>query len=99
MPLEKPDLQHLRSAHGYIDLGMYEAANAELEAIDPLCRHLPEVLIARVAIYCALKKWELMATVGKKLVEWNPDEPGNFIDWAYATRRAESIHLARVILT
>ena len=26
-------------------------------------------------------------------------EPGHSVDWAYATRRAESIHLARAILT
>ena len=78
---------------------MFEEANAELEEIDPFCRHLPEVLVARVAIYSALTKWELMAVVGKKLVEWNPDEPGFAIDWAYATRRAESIHSAHAILT
>jgi tetratricopeptide (TPR) repeat protein len=74
-------------------------ANAELEEIDPFCRHLPEVLLARVAIYCTLQKWELMAIVGKKLVEWNFDESRNFVDWAYATRRAESIHLAHAILS
>jgi hypothetical protein len=28
-----------------------------------LCGHLPEVLLARVMIYSALKKWELMAIV------------------------------------
>ena len=78
---------------------MFEEADSELEEIDPLCRHLPEVLIARVAIYSALKKWELMAIVGKKLVEWNSEEPGHFVDWAYATRRAESMHLAHAILT
>ena len=38
------------------------------------CRHLPEVLVARVAIYHGLKKWELLALVAKRLVEWNPQE-------------------------
>ena len=74
MPLEKPDHQHLRAANGYIALGMFEEASAELEEIDPLCRHAPEVLIARVAIYQALEKWNLMAVVAKKLVEWNPSQ-------------------------
>ncbi len=77
---------------------MFEEANAELEEIDPFCRHLPEVLVARVAIYQGLKKWELMAIVAKKLVEWNPDEPGHFISLAYATRRAESIQAAHAVL-
>lgn len=79
MPREKPDQQHLHAAHGYIQLEMFEEANDELEEIDSFCRHLPEVLMARVAIYGALEKWELMAIVAKKLVEWNPSEPGNFI--------------------
>ena len=30
-----------------------------LEEIDPFCRHLPEVLLARLAIHHGLKKWEL----------------------------------------
>ena len=41
MLLEDPDQLHLRAAHGYIQLEMFEEANAELEEIDPFCRHLP----------------------------------------------------------
>jgi len=43
MPLENPDHRHLRAAHGFIELGMFLEANAELEEIDPFCGHLPEV--------------------------------------------------------
>ncbi len=39
-----------------------------------------------------------MAVVAKKLAEWNPGEPGNFVWLAYATRRSESINAARAIL-
>jgi tetratricopeptide (TPR) repeat protein len=98
MPLANPDAQRLRSAHGYLELGMLQEANAELEEIDPLSRHLPEVLQARLAIYRELRKWDLMLVVAKKLVEWNPKEPANFVDWAYAARRAESIHIGHAIL-
>ena len=38
MPLEVAEEKHLRAAHGYIELGMFEAVNAELEEIDPFCR-------------------------------------------------------------
>jgi tetratricopeptide (TPR) repeat protein len=57
------------------------------------------VLLARLAIYHGLKKWELLAVVAKKLTEWNPKEPGFWVELAYATRRAESIHAAHAILT
>ena len=99
MPLEAPDQLHLRAAVGYIELEMFDEANAQLEEIDPLCRHLPEVLAPRLAIYHGLQKWDLLAVVAKRLAEWNPKEPGFFIECAYATRRAESIHAAHAILT
>jgi hypothetical protein len=38
MPLQSPDLSHLRAAEGFLAPGMYEEANAELEKIDPFCR-------------------------------------------------------------
>ena len=78
MPLEGPDQLHLRAAHGYIELGMFEDANAELEEIDPFCRHLPEVLLARLAIYHGLEKWELLAVVAKKLVGMESERAGLF---------------------
>ena len=65
----------------------------------PFCRHLPEVLVARLAIYHGLKKWDLLAVVAKRLTAWNPKDPGFFVELAYATRRAESIHAAHAIPT
>ena len=90
--------QHLRSAHGYIELGMFEEANAELEEIDTLCRSVPEILITRVFIYHGLQRWDLMAVVAGPLAQWNLDEAGYFINLAYAKRRAEGLHLAHAVL-
>jgi tetratricopeptide (TPR) repeat protein len=95
----KSDQEHLRSACGYVEQGMFQEAQAELEEIDPLCRHLPEILATRIPFYRVLKKWDLIAVATKMLAEWKPNEPGYFIAWAYATRRAESIHAAHAILT
>ena len=39
-----------------------------------------------------------MAVVAAKLVEYDPGEPGWFINLAYATRRAESLETAHAIL-
>ena len=77
---------------------MFLDANAELEEFDPEVRHVPEVLEVRVLIYRALKKWELMQTVSKALAIHAPDEPLWTVSWAYATRRADSIEQARIIL-
>src|SRR4051794_26112878 len=78
---------------------MFDAANGESEEIDPLCRQMPEVLVARLAIYHGSNKWELLAAVAKRLREWNLENPRFSVELAYATRRAESIHAAHAILT
>ena len=93
------DQQHLRAACRYVEQGLFEEAQAELEQIDPSCRDLPDLLATRIPYYQALEKWDLMAIVAKKLTEWRPETPENFIDWAYAARRGESIHQAHAILT
>ena len=74
MPFEGPDQLHLRAAHGYIELKMFEEANAELEEIDPLCRHLPELLVARLAIYHGLLGAMLRVYFGASL-DWAIDPP------------------------
>ena len=52
--------RHLQAAEGYVELGMFLDANAELEEIDPDLRAAPEVLAVRLGIYTGLKRWELM---------------------------------------
>jgi tetratricopeptide (TPR) repeat protein len=98
MPLNPEDQRHLTAAEGYAQLGMFLDANEELEKIDADVRHLPEVLAVRVEIYSGLKKWELLRVVAKKLADHDPDEPQWPISLAYATRRAESIEAAKLIL-
>jgi hypothetical protein len=39
MSLESPDQLHLRAAHGYLELGMFEEANAELDEIGEIHIH------------------------------------------------------------
>ena len=98
MSLSADDQKHLTAAHGYVELGMWLDANEELEEIDPEVRPVPEVLEVRVQIYQSLKQWELMQTVAKTLAIHDPDEPQWTVSWASATRRAESIEQARLIL-
>ncbi len=98
MSLDTPDELHLRAAGAYIELGMFDEAQAEMEKIDPSCRLLPELLAARIPLYRALGKWDLIAIVARKLTEWNPEKPGNFVDWADAIWRTESVDAAVAIL-
>ena len=98
MPLEQPDRQHCQAAAGYVELGMFLEANAELDKIDPFNRAAPEVLALRIEIYRGLAKWELMQAIAKRLAEFQPDNIQWTISLAYATRRVESIGAAKEIL-
>lgn len=93
-----PFEHHIQVAQGYAELGMYLDANDELEKVDEESRLLPQVLAVRLQIYCALEKWELMQTVAKRLVLDEPDNVQWMVSWACATRRADSIDAARLIL-
>lgn len=88
----------ITAAEGYIELGMPLEANEELEQIDADQRSHTEVLALRVKIYSALKKWELMQTVAKRLALIEPENAQWTVSWAYATRRGDSIEAARIIL-
>jgi len=84
MPLA-PDQQFaLTVAEDFVELGMCLDADAALEDIDPMCRHLLEVLAVRLSIYRALEKWELMRVVARKL-EYEPENPQWWLSSATAS--------------
>ena len=98
MPLDPENERMLVAAQGYLELGLPLEANNEIENMSAEVRHLPAVLEVRVGIYRKLEKWELMQVVAKSLALHDPDEPQFTIWWAYATRRADSLDAARLIL-
>src|SRR4030095_6445089 len=98
MPLEPPDQQHWQAAVGYVELGMFQDANDQLEKIDPFNRAAPEVLAVRIPVYKGLKKWEVIREVSKRLAEFQPNDIQWTISLAYATRRANSTNAAKQIL-
>jgi tetratricopeptide (TPR) repeat protein len=98
MALEPPDQMHWRAATGFVELGMYLDATAELEKIDPFNRAAPKILALRMEIYRGLEKWELMQVVAQKLAEFQPDNVQWVTSLAYAARRANSIEAAKQIL-
>ena len=98
MPLSEEQQTCLEAAQGFLDLGMFLDADAELERIDPFCRHLPEILELRVQIYSALKKWELVQVVAKKLADYEREEPKWIAIWADALRQTGAIESAKTVL-
>jgi len=90
LPIKKinqTDSFHLQAAEGWIGLGDVVSASDELEEISPEERAHPAVLSMRYAIYAKAEKWDMAAGVAEAVTGMLPDEPGTWINLAYATRR------------
>jgi len=85
-------------ARGYLGLGMVAEAEKELDQIPENEAASVDVLALRAVILQEQKRWQPMQEVSGNLVKLQPDDPGWWIMWAYAARRADSLTVAEKIL-
>ena len=78
--LAPPDSLHLEAAEGWLGLGNYVEADAELDCITPVLRVHPEVLSLRWQIYEKARKWEACLTIAETLVAVVPRRASS---WTY----------------
>ena len=98
MTMDSTDHRRLMAATGYLELGMFTEAEAELDAITPDFRHFPEIMEVRMEIYSKLQQWERMQGIAERLMRKDPTDPHWAISYAYATRRALSLEAAKDVL-
>lgn len=94
MPLNR----RLSYAQGYLELGMFEEAAAELDQIPAPACDSSQVLALRLALLQEQKKWNALRRAAENFVRREPQEAGGWITWAYATRRDQSLTAAEKIL-
>ncbi|WAC19032.1 hypothetical protein OVA24_17535 [Luteolibacter sp. SL250] len=90
--------KRLEAGLGYLQLGMFEEANEEIEQLLPEEKTSPGVLRLRAAIYSETKSWLLLREVAGFLVDSLPGDPQHWIWLAHATRRTTDIPAAETIL-
>ena len=88
----------LQPAIGYLQLGMVEEANEEIETLPPETKNEKIVLELQVNIYGGTSSWQRMREVAGFLVHEWPDDSQHWISLAFATRRCRSITEAELIL-
>lgn len=88
----------LLRAEGYFELGMHADAEAEIAALPAEERGRAEVIAFRISCLFALKRWAEAAVLVRGRTEANPENATWWIQYAYATRRAESVEAAEKIL-
>jgi Tfp pilus assembly protein PilF len=89
---------HISHARGYLELGMLKEAEAELAAIAPEEAARKEVAALRIGLLHEKRDWRALRRLAGGLVRTQPEEPGWWVSYAFATRRVASIEKARAIL-
>lgn len=85
--MEPPDTFYLSAAAGWLGLGNWKEALAELDKISPAARSHPEVAQARYGVCASAGQWDSAAEIAAALLERFPADPQVWISAAYATRR------------
>lgn len=83
-----PDNHRLEAAVGWLALGNTLEARAELEAMRPDGRQVPEVLEFEWELLAKEEAWERAAAIADSRVRITPGEPGAWIQRSYALHEA-----------
>jgi predicted Zn-dependent protease len=83
-PLDGKDNKHILAAEGWLDLGDYASANAELDEITPQRRGDWEVLAMRCLVYRQAEKWDYLLALSQSLATLDPQNVSVWIHYAEA---------------
>ncbi len=92
------DIRCLEAAEGWLGLGNWEEAKAELDGVAPQVREHPAVLCMRWNIHAAAGQWESAAVVARKLSQLMPDVPFGWIQLAHSLHALKRTAEARQVL-
>ena len=79
-----PDLHFLNAAKGWLELGNYKEAQAEVDRIGYWSRFHPDVLMARWKIFARVKNWGRSLDVARSMIKLAPDRPSSWICLSYS---------------
>lgn len=78
------DKFHYEAAEGWLGLGNWREADAELDCLAPALRARPDVLRLRWIVCEMACRWELGLEVARALACQRPDSSFGFVSWAKA---------------
>ena len=96
-----PDPQlnrRLLAASGFTELGLFQEAVEELEALPVEVRQTRVALVVWLELYQGWQKWAEAVSVAMRLAEAEPQESNWQVALAYATRRSRGLAYARDVL-
>ncbi len=96
--LSLTNVRHLEAAQGWLGLGNWREARAELANIPAELQSHPDVLQVQWAIHAAAKEWESAAEVAEAFRNARPDSPFGFVHLAYALHEMKRTREAQDVL-
>lgn len=90
--------RRLSHARGYLELGMVAEAAAELAHLSGADAEVPAALALRIAVLHEQEDWPAVRDLARALVRHDDTEAAVWVTLAYATRRADSLIAAEIIL-
>ena len=96
--LSTAEAQHLQAAEGYIELGMFQEADAELRELDPACPIVEQTVVLKLCVYAGTQQWDKARELATKISAHDPDNAQWAIWSASAAYRLESVEAAKGIL-
>ena len=91
-------LRHLQYASGHIELGMFQEAVVELDAIRQSDQLRPEVISVRIDLHMHAKQWNRVIKFAQELSRLAPADDKGWISHAFALRELDLIDEAQAVL-
>lgn len=93
-----PRRRRIEYGRGYLELGLLEDAQAELNEIPENEQSDLDLLELRVDLHMELKHWERVVSTAQLVCEQRPRQERPWIAWAYALRELQRIEEAKTVL-
>lgn len=90
--------RRLSFARGYLELGMVAEAAAELAQLSGTDAETNEVLALKIAVRHEQEDWPGVRDLARELIRREAADAAIWVTLAYATRRADSLVAAEIIL-
>src|SRR5262245_17621253 len=95
--LSRTDKLHLQAAVGWLELGNWSEADAELECITPSLREHPDVLAVRWQIYARAKKWEACVDIAEAIINLDPSREAPHVKMRPTIMKTEHLRFLLVV--
>ena len=82
--LSRADQLHLSAASGWIGLGDFDSARAELDELSATAKKHPQALLVQSEYFFAAEEWSLLVPLADKLVRKFPEADCLWINRSYA---------------